>query len=364
MEKLLTVAIPAYNAESYLAYTLDSLCGTDGKKEVFQANRENEKERDAERRYRLKQVEILVIDDGSNDNTGEIADRYSEQYPETIRVIHKENGGHGSGINCGIREARGRYFKVVDADDWVEPEAFSHLLTALESSHDDAVVSGFYWRFDNGTGEVSSFPEKAEMEEPFKGVRYGKSYSFDGIAEQVYMKMHGLTWRTEILKQMPLAIDEHCYYVDAEYILYPVPWIRTVSFIPDFVYQYRIGREGQSVSPEKMVQNKKNYDRVLASLCNFYQKCRDGEIPCSEAKLHYIESGIARVAAGRVKILLSLPADKKVRNELVRFEQKMRREYPGIYHANRNKAVKLLRMSRYRLYGLAVWALQKSRRKF
>ena len=364
MEKLLTVAIPAYNAESYLAYTLDSLCGAYEKIDPFRAEGVCREIEDAEQKQLLKKLEILVIDDGSKDKTGEIADRYAEIYPETVRVIHKENGGHGSGINCGIREARGRYFKVVDADDWVEPEAFSNLLKALERSQDDAVVSGFYWRFDNGSGEESSFPAKAEMTEPFKGVKYGTSYSFDGIAGKVYMKMHGITWRTGILRQMPLAIDEHCYYVDAEYILYPVPWIRTVSFIPDFVYQYRIGREGQSVSPEKMVQNKKNYDRVLASLCAFYQKCRDGEIFCSEAKLHYIESGIARVAAGRVKILLSLPADRTVRNDLVQFERKMLKKYPGIYHANRNRAVKLLRMSRYRLYRLGVWVLRRSSRKF
>lgn len=358
MEKLLTVVIPAYNAEAYLAYTLDSFCG------AFQSSRTAGKAGDAGRQNLLGKLEILVIDDGSKDKTGEIADGYAGEYPEIVRVIHKENGGHGSGINCGIREARGRYLKVVDADDWVDPEAFLNLLAALENSQDDAVVSGFYWRFDNGSGEEASFPEKAEMKEAFKGVRYGKSYSFDSIADQVYMKMHGLTWRTEILKQMPLAIDEHCYYVDAEYILYPVPWIRTVSFISDFVYQYRIGREGQSVSPEKMVKNKKNYDRVLESLCAFYQKCRDGEISCSEAKLHYIESGIARVAAGKIKILLSLPADKRVRSELVQFERKMLKKYPGIYHANRNKAVKLLRASRYRLYWLGVWALQKSSRAF
>ena len=234
----------------------------------------------------------------------------------------------------------------------------------MAHTNDDAVVSGFYWRFDNGSGEESSFPSKAEMKEPFKGVKYGKSYVLDGIADQVYMKMHGITWRTEILRQMPLSIDEHCYYVDAEYILYPIPWVRTVSFLPDFVYQYRIGRVGQSVSPEKMVQNKKNYDRVLESLCAFYQKCRNGEINCSEEKLRYIESGIARVAAGRVKILLSLPADKKVRNQLVRFDKELLEKYPGIYHANRNKAVKALRMSRYRLYGAAVWALKHQKRQF
>ena len=270
----------------------------------------------------------------------------------------------GAALFLMLWEARGRYLKVVDADDWVEPEAFSNLLDALAHTNDDAVVSGFYWRFDNGSGEESSFPSKAEMKEPFKGVKYGKSYVLDGIADQVYMKMHGITWRTEILRQMPLSIDEHCYYVDAEYILYPIPWVRTVSFLPDFVYQYRIGRVGQSVSPEKMVQNKKNYDRVLESLCAFYQKCRDGEINCSEEKLRYIESGIARVAAGRVKILLSLPADKKVRNQLVWFDKELLEKYPGIYHANRNKAVKALRMSRYRLYGAAVWALKHQKRQF
>ena len=72
----------------------------------------------------------------------------------------------------------------------------------------------------------------------------------------------------------------------------------------------------------------------------------------------------SRVAAGRVKILLSLPADKKVRNQLVRFDKELLEKYPGIYHANRNKAVKALRMSRYRLYGAAVWALSKMNRSF
>lgn len=368
METLLTVVIPAYNAEKYIKYTLDSLCAGCERRNLPSENAEKGKsavEPDMDlRKKKQPHLEVLVVDDGSTDQTGKIADQYAETYPDTVRVIHKENGGHGSGINCGIREARGRYLKIVDADDWVEPDAFSNLLHTLAHSNDDAVVSGFYWRFDNGSGEESSFPSKAEMQEPFKGVKYGKSYVFDGIADQVYMKMHGVTWRTEILRQMPLSIDEHCYYVDAEYILYPIPWVRTVSFLPDFVYQYRIGRAGQSVSPEKMVQNKKNYDRVLESLCAFYEKCRSGEIACSEKKLRYIESGIARVAAGRVKILLSLPADKKVRNDLVRFERRMLKDYPGIYRANQNKAVELLRVSRYRLYGMAVWALKHQKRQF
>ena len=203
-------------------------------------------------------------------------------------------------------------------------------------------------------------------------MKYGISYEFDGIADQIYMKMHGITWKTEILRKMPLSIDEHCYYVDAEYILYPIPWVKTVSFIPDFVYQYRIGREGQSVSPEKMIRNKENYDRVMESLLSFYRLYQGGtltgkdgkKISCTQEKLQYLENGIARVAAGRVKILLSLPADKEVKHALMQFEDELLRDYPEIYHANRNKAVKLLRVSRYGLYRAAVWALGRSRRKF
>lgn len=390
MEKLLTVVIPAYNAEKYIEYTLDSLCAgcfgesrknSEDEESIWTKKKENSEIQTMMRAEKPElwtgrnwsdYLEILVVDDGSKDHTGEIADRYAGQYPEVVRVIHKENGGHGSGINCGIQNASGRYMKVVDADDWVDPEAFAHLMEALKNCQDDVVVSGFYWRFDNGSGEESSFPKKAEILEPFPGVKYGISYKFDGIADQIYMKMHGITWKTEILRKMPLSIDEHCYYVDAEYILYPIPWVKTVSFIPDFVYQYRIGREGQSVSPEKMIKNKENYDRVMESLLSFYRLYQDGKligkdetkISCSQEKLQYLENGIARVAAGRVKILLSLPADKKVKHTLIQFEGELLRNYPEIYHANRNKAVKLLRVSRYGLYRAAVWTLSKMNRSF
>ena len=106
------------------------------------------------------------------------------------------------------------------------------------------------------------------------------------------------------------------------------------------------------------------YNRLKRSYSTF-MKGKDGKnLPCSQEKLQYLENGIARVAAGRVKILLSLPAGKEVKHALVQFEDELLRDYPEIYHANRNKAVKLLRVSRYGLYRAAVWALGRSRRKF
>ena len=109
LEKLLTVVIPAYNAQKFLGKCLDSLL----------------------RAGQYKEMELLVVDDGSADKTAEIAKSYEQHYKGIVRVLSKENGGHGSAINLGIREARGKYFRVVDPD---EPPAFLYLNSFIYTS--------------------------------------------------------------------------------------------------------------------------------------------------------------------------------------------------------------------------------------
>ncbi len=114
MQKLLTVVVPAYNAEKYLKHNLDSLC-IDGV---------------------LDELEIIVVDDGSTDNTADIIDSYADKYPQTIIPIHKENGGHGSGINTGIKHATGKYFRVIDADDWADAKDLRGLIKFIKDNLD------------------------------------------------------------------------------------------------------------------------------------------------------------------------------------------------------------------------------------
>lgn len=330
MEKILTVVIPTYNAEKYLPVSLGSFCIP----EI------------------LDDIEVLVINDGSSDHSREIAEEYEREYPQTFRVITKENGGHGSGINCGIANASGKYFKVVDADDWVDSRAFVNLVRWLKETDSDLVYSGFYWAYDRGEASVEQFEKKAEFSVPFSGVIYKKEYLFDEIAHMLYIKMHNMTIRTSILKEHAIHIDEHCFYVDTEYISYPIPFVETVSFLEDFVYMYRIGNEGQSVSMEKMQRNEQNFDKVLRSLLRFYDRLGK-ELPCSRPKITYLENLLARIAAGKYKIMLSQKASGEKKRQMKAFDQKLKNQYPAIYHANINPAVKLLRKSGFGLYGIA-----------
>lgn len=141
-EKILTVVAPAYNVEKYIRKCLDSLLIA----EV------------------LSDLEVLIIDDGGTDHTLEIAETYVKRAPDTFKVITKENGGHGSVINCGIQEATGKYFKVVDGDDWVDKRNFKKLISILKHTNTDIVASNYCWVFEK-TGE-----KRNEIKRPFMNV--------------------------------------------------------------------------------------------------------------------------------------------------------------------------------------------------
>lgn len=367
-DKLLTVVVPSYNASKYLDFNLQSFL----------------------RPSVPKKLEVIVVDDGSTDDTARIADAYHEKYPDTVKVVHKENGGHGSGINAGLRVATGKYFKVVDADDWVDHEALERLLdyiasfdaAAVNADTDidtaqvrvdakarardkavlvpDVIYNNYYWRLTDEAKSPDAYERKTEFTEPFSGVEYRKVYDFESIADRCYVKMHNMTIRTDILRKHQIHIDEHCFYVDMEYILYPMPYVETIAFLPEFLYQYQIGRQGQSMDPAKMQRNATQYDHVLASIYAYYDAhCRDIEQP---NRKKYIDRLISRFYASRIKILLSMPDASRRKNEFITMEEVLYRDYPDIYAANVNKPIRLLRGSKYVLYPLAVAMMQFSSR--
>ena len=121
MGKILTIVIPTYNMEKYLDKCLSSL--------IMPRN--------------MDDLEVLIVNDGSKDSSLQIARRYEALYPQTFIVIDKDNGNYGSCINCGLKNASGKYFKVLDADDSYNTENLCNYLDFLRYLDIDLIMSDF-----------------------------------------------------------------------------------------------------------------------------------------------------------------------------------------------------------------------------
>lgn len=329
MEKLLTISVAAYNVEKYIEECLVSFIN-----EAF-----------------INNIVVLIINDGSTDNTACISARYEEKYPGIFRLVNKKNGGHGSAVNCGISEAKGRYFKTVDGDDWVDTGALRELIDFIKVTDAD-VISTDYWWVDDKT-----YKKTKEIKNTFKGLKYRKKYKFDRVCSDIYINMHAMAIKTEILQKNKIKLDTHCFYVDAEYVLFPVPYIKTIAFLPKPVYMYRLGLSTQSMDLLNMQKNCQNHEKVLSRIVQLYNKNKN---ILSNPKKEYIEKAIAKLVTSQIKIYLSYPASKENKKKITRIENIIRKKYPEVYFKMTNKAVFMLRSSNYMLYGIASIVLRKA----
>lgn len=227
--KLLSFAVPCYNSAAYMEKCVESLLkgGED--------------------------VEIIIVDDGSTDETAGIADRYAAKYPSIVKAVHKENGGHGSAVNTGISNATGFYFKVVDSDDWVKEDAYREILDTLRKLTGGEKVLDML---------VSNFVYEKLGENRHKVMRYKHALPIDKMFtwEEVkhfhkgqYILMHSVIFRTKLLKECGLKLPEHTFYVDNLYVFEPLPYVRNMYYLDVNFYRYYIGRADQSVNEDVMI---------------------------------------------------------------------------------------------------------------
>ncbi len=229
--KLLSVAIPSYNSEDYLSKCVESVLigGED--------------------------VEILIVDDGSTDGTGKIADDYEKKYPTIVKAIHKENGGHGDAVNAGIANATGKYFKVVDSDDWLDKKAFPRVLKALKDNEAcggelDLLISNYIYdkvgrRYKRVMRYTGAIPENRILTWDEEKLHFKKSQ---------YVLMHSVIYRTQVLRDCNLELPKHTFYVDNIYVFKPMQYVKTFMYVNEDLYHYYIGREGQSVNEKTMIK--------------------------------------------------------------------------------------------------------------
>ncbi len=228
--KLLTIAIPCFNSAEYMDRALSSaLIGRE-------------------------ELEIIIVDDGSTDETPEIAARYADEYPDKVRVIHKENGGHGDAVMAGLAAATGKYFKVLDSDDRLGETALNAVLDFLVENEAtntlyDTIISDYvYDKAGKKKKKRIGYRRALPVRTPFTWKDIGHFMPWSNIL------MHSVIYRTEALRKTGLKLPKHTFYVDNLYVYHPLPYMKRLYYLDVDLYFYFIGREDQSVNEKVMMK--------------------------------------------------------------------------------------------------------------
>lgn len=228
--KLLSVTIPCYNSAGYMRKAIESaLEGGDD-------------------------IEILIINDGSSDNTAEIANEYSKRYPGIVKVTNKENGGHGSAVNTGIAKATGLYFKVLDSDDWFDKDSLLNAINLLRKAVTDSVPLDML--ICNYVYEKPSV-NKQKVISYNSAIPKNKFITWNDVKHfrmSQNLIMHSIIYRTKLLRECNLKLPEHTFYVDNIYAYKPLPYVKCMYYLDTDLYRYYIGRSDQSVNETVMTK--------------------------------------------------------------------------------------------------------------
>lgn len=228
--KLMTAVIPCYNSAAYMSHAIETLLSGG------------------------EEMEIIIVNDGSTDDTQKIAEDYEAKYPNIIRVISQENGGHGEAVNTGLANATGLYFKVVDSDDWVNEKALRQVLEVLEnlvaegSSPDLFLANYVYEKVDAKKKKVINYNWALPKD---------RIFTWDDIMhfkQSQNILMHSTIYRTKLLKNCGIQLPKHTFYVDNIFVYQPLPYVKTLYYMDVNLYRYFIGRADQSVNEQIMIK--------------------------------------------------------------------------------------------------------------
>lgn len=239
-EKLLSISIAAYNCENFIRETLDSLC----EESV------------------LPYLEIFVIDDGGQDGTLDIAKEYRKIHGDSIIPIHKSNGGWGSTVNYAIKNATGKYFKLLDGDDYFFTEGLKEIVSLLGNYEVDVIYTP-YVRFEDKSKRVLEYHGAPD------GIDRNRILQVSDIFESVKFVMHSSMFKTQLLKDANVNVLEHCFYTDNEYVAKGLVNSQTAMITDVELYEYRVGREGQSVDVSGLKKHYKDNYKVIDELCRY-----------------------------------------------------------------------------------------------
>ena len=244
MMKLLTIIIPTYNMEKYLRKCLSSLIVKDVD---F-----------------MPMLEVLVIIDGATDRSSEIAHEYAKRYPETFQIIDKENGNYGSCVNKGLEIAKGKYVKVLDADDSFDTNHFEDYLRFLAGVDVDMVITPYVIVDEDGRErqrEMYDLPTDTML----------TWQQLTPAFKKKSLQMHAVTYKLQNLKEIHYLQTEGVSYTDQEWIFTPLTAVNTAIAYPETIYRYLVGRAGQTVSADVMKRNISHNEQCARRIIKDYK---------------------------------------------------------------------------------------------
>lgn len=297
MNKILTIVIPTYNMEGYLTKTLSSLVLNDTDL--------------------MRRLEVLVINDGSKDRSSEIARSFQKKYPETFRVIDKENGNYGSCINRGLKEATGKYIKVLDADDSFDNNYFPGYLRHLMATDVDLVMN-----------DVTRIDEQGRLiRNTHFNLPTDRVFSLDLFSDEMIelFGMHNAAYRTENLRKIKYVQHEGISYTDQEWIFNPFTTISSISYCKVLLYRYLLGREGQTMDANVAIKSANHHiagaKKMLVDYENFYD--------LNATQQHFVDF---RIALRCFNIYYAYLNSKMLDiNELIEFDDYLKTISPRTY---------------------------------
>ena len=244
-QKLITFAVPCYNSAAYMRHCIETLLSAG------------------------EQAEIILVDDGSTkDDTPAICDEYAAKYPTIVKAIHQENGGHGEGVNQGIRNATGLYYKVVDSDDWLDEVALRtvlaklNTLTARGTAPDLMICNYVYEHVEDNTSHTVRYTNVFPQNRLFNWTHVGH------FRPDQNLLMHSVMYRTQVLRDCGMVLPKHTFYVDNIFVYQPLPQVKTIYYMNLDLYRYFIGREDQSVNEANMIKRVDQQLRVTRIMMN------------------------------------------------------------------------------------------------
>ena len=270
-QKLITFAVPCYNSAAYMRHCIETLLSAG------------------------EQAEIILVDDGSTkDDTPAICDEYAAKYPTIVKAIHQENGGHGEGVNQGIRNATGLYYKVVDSDDWLDEAALRTVLAKLNTLTARGTAPDLM---------ICNYVHEHVEDNPSHTVRYTNVFPQNRLFSWTHvghfrpdqnLLMHSVMYRTQVLRDCGMVLPKHTFYVDNIFVYQPLPFVKSMYYMDLDLYRYFIGRADQSVNEREMVKRVDQQLRVTRHMID----CQDldalkGQKKLRSYMLHYLSMMMA-----------------------------------------------------------------------